>query len=592
MLNIKKVSLFSFVIYLMLFIVNSKSKLLKANADSLNLCSSFKTQKIYAVPTANNKMSCPSNNSKIIYVSTSGNDNNDGLSTENPVKTLAKAANLARRNSPDWIVLKRGDTFNDSFGVLKHQKNERALGGRLIDQPFVITSYGDSVKRPIILAEENGIDLWGPFQNITISGLEFYSQPGSGGTGIRTLQGGKNYVIHNNYISGFGVAVNIQAKPDEGKWFNTVIVKDNILADSSSSGKGHSQGMYGLGVKRLTIEGNVIDTCGWYLDRNGELENSRIATIYNHCIYLQNGGYPAKISNNIITRASSHGLQARSGAFIENNLFARNPIQFFISSKGLKGNANQTPMLAKNNIILEGNDINYDMPRGVGIQHNNAYLARYRDNIVAHVLAPSKHNKKAIDIVCNTNDVHTSISGKCQAQFNKNFVFNWGSNLGGNLVSAENFNNNLFIKHSFQNNTFIAVSDGVKFINFKKEVMQDRYNFNSNTYISSSLTNKILFSLPDKPRATFTIWKKSIEPKAKGVNKFNFADPCRTMATYYDDFVLGDLEKDNCKIMHDDKLFEQFIELAKQKNAIVEGSGVDVNSFANYIKEGFVMVSP
>ena len=582
-----------FFLFSTLFVLIKKDIVLsQSNSNISTICSSFESEKIYAVPTANKKTSCPGSGSKVIYVSILGNDNNNGLSANNPVKTLKKAVKLTKKRSSDWIVLKRGETFNDSFGVLKYSQNGRALGGKNIERPFVITSYGDSVERPIIRAEENGIDLWGPFKNITISGLEFYSKPGTGGTGIRTLQGGKNYVIHNNYISGFNVAVNLQAKPDENKWFDRVIVKDNVLVDSATGGNTHSQGIYGLGTKTLTIEGNVLDTCGWYLDRNGELENSRIATIYNHCIYLQNGAYPAKISNNIITRASSHGLQARSGAFMENNIFARNPIQFFISSKGLKGNANQTPMSAKNNIVLEGNDINYNLPRGVGIQHNNAYLARYSDNIIAHVLAASEHNKKAIDIVCNTNDVHTSISGKCQAQFNRNFVFNWGNEFGGNLIFAKNFTNNLFIKHSFQKNTFATIFDRINFVNFKKEIIEDRYRFNDNSYISKNLNSKTLFSLPKNHKATFIVWRKSIEPKAKGIYKFSFTDPCRTMATYYDDFVLDDLEKDNCKIMHDDRLFEQFIELAKQKNALVPGSGVNVNSFANYIKEGFVIITP
>ena len=593
MLNLKKISLFSLIIYLTLFIVNSKFKLSKANADSLKLCSGFQSEKIYPVPTANNKTSCPSSNSKIIYVSSLGNDSNNGLSADRPVKTLTKAVRLIRKNSSDWIVLKRGETFSDGFGVVKQKKNQPAFGGRAIDRPFVITSYGESLKRPIIQARNNGIDLWGPFKNITISGLEFYSQPGSGGTGIRTLGEGKNYVIHDNYISGFSVGINVQGKPEKNDWFDEVVVKDNIITNSASaSKKSHSQGMFVLGTKELTIEGNVFDTCGWHLDRNGELPNSRIATIYNHCIYLQNGGYPAKVSNNIITRASSHGLQARSGAFVQNNLFARNPIQFFIASKGLNGNANQNRMSAENNVVLEGNDINYYLQRGVGIQHNNAYFARYSDNIIAHVLTASKNNKKGIDIVCKTDDDHTSISGKCQAQFNRNFVFNWGNELGGNLISSKNFNDNLFIKHSFEKNTFIAISDGIKFANFEKETLKNRYIFKNNIYISDNLANKSLFSLPGNPRATFVVWKKSIEPKAGGATKIDFADSCRTMATYYDDFVLGNLEKDNCQIMHDDKLFEQFIQLAKQKNALVPESGVDVHSVINYVKEGFGIATP
>ncbi|MBE9042809.1 hypothetical protein IQ255_00060 [Pleurocapsales cyanobacterium LEGE 10410] len=568
--------------------VNSKSKSLQAKANTLSICPGYESQQIYAVPTANNRTSCPSDSSKIVYVSTSGNDNNDGLSPNSPVKSLSYAVELTRRKSPDWIVLKRGEIFDDSFGVIKRHQHEKPLGGRNIEQPFVITSYGESRLRPTIRPQNNGIDLWGAFRNITISGLKFDSEPGSGGTGIRTLRGGTNYVIHNNYISGFGVGINLRGKAEVNQWFSKVLIKDNVIADSASSGKGHSQGIYAEDVKKLVIQGNVLDTCGWYIDRNGELEDSRIATMFNHCIYLQGKGYPARIRNNIITRASSHGLQARSGALVENNLFARNPIQFFISSKGLNGNANQRLMIARNNIVLEGNDINYSIPRGLGIQHNNAFFALYENNIVAHVLSLSKPNKKAIDIVCKTNDVHTSISGQCQARFRNNFVFNWGNELGGNLLSGRNFNNDLLTNHHFQNNTFIAVDRGVKFTSFEKETLKDRYTFRGNTYISNNLTNGKLFSLPGKYHANFTDWKKNVESRAKGLNYSSLIDPCRTMATYYDDFVLGNLQ-DNCQIMHDNELFERFIDKAKQKNSMINGSGIDLNSFNNYIREGFTL---
>ena len=586
-LTLHKTSIISLVIYTLLFLTNSKPKLLQAKTTSLDICSGFESQQIYAVPTANNLSSCPSNNSKIIYVSTSGSNSNNGLSPDSPVRSLSKAVKLIRKNSSDWIVLKRGETFNDSFEVVRPGKKGRSLGGKSIDKPLVITSYGESRSRPIIRPQENGIDLWGPFRNITISSLKFDSSPGSGGTAIRTLKEGKNYVIHNNYISGFALAINLQGKGDRGKWFSKIVVKDNVIADSASSGNGHSQGIYVKDVKKLIIEGNVIDTCGWYIDRNGELEGSRIATMFNHCIYLQAEGYPATIRNNIITRASSHGLQARSGAFVRNNLFARNPIQFFISSKGVSGNPNQTTMIAKNNIVLEGNDINYDKPRGVGIQHNNAYYAIYENNIIAHVLSLTKANKRAIDIICKTNDVHTSISGQCKSRFRNNFVYNWGNELGGRLMSGKNFNNNLAIAHHFQNNTFIAVDKGIKFTNFEKEILNNRYKFRGNTYISSNLTKEKLFSIPKKYHASFKDWKRIVESKAKGLNYFSSVDSCRTMATYYDDFVLGNLE-DNCQILHDDDLFEQFIDQAKQKNSMINNSGINLDSFNNYVREGFV----
>lgn len=56
----------------------------------------------------------PSANSRVVYVSSSqGNDSNTGLSTSKPVKTLSKARSLVRDGNPDWILLRRGDTWTD-----------------------------------------------------------------------------------------------------------------------------------------------------------------------------------------------------------------------------------------------------------------------------------------------------------------------------------------------------------------------------------------------------------------------------------------------------------------------------------------------
>ena len=583
--SISKVIFYSLMISFVSFMAGSKFKLSKVDAASSNKCSGFANQNIYAVPTASNKTFCPDTESKVIYVSTSGNDNNDGLSPNSPVKSLPHAVKLTRRQSPDWIVLKRGDTFNDSFGTLKYRQGEQPLGGKH-DRPLVITSYGKSQKRPVIRPKDSGLQLFGPFGNITISGLEFRSKPGTGGTGIRTLGEGTNYVIHNNYISGFQIAINVQGDADKNKWFSKVIIKDNILVDSASSGKGHSQAVFASAVKQLAIEGNVIDTCGWYKDRNGNLENSRTATIFNHCLYLQGEGYPATVKNNIITRASSHGLQARSGAFVENNLFARNPIQFFLSSKGVGGNANQQRMLARNNIVLEGNDLNDELPRGVGIEHNNAYSSLFDNNIVAHLLSKTKSNNKAISLVCRTDNIHTSITGQCKSVFKNNLIFNWGNKLNGDSIFAQNFNSNLAINHSFLANKFVAVADGIVFVNFRKENMENKYIFSKNLYVSKDLNNKKLFKLSNPHNLAFSNWEQNVEPSAKGGQNLGFVDSCRTMATYYDDRFAGDLE-DNCKIMHSNKLFRQFIELAKQKNSLIPGSGVNINSFNKYIRDGF-----
>ncbi|MCI0708091.1 MAG: hypothetical protein L0Y80_11475 [Ignavibacteriae bacterium] len=53
----------------------------------------------------------PSSTSLIVYVSTSGNDANDGLTEQTPKQTIAAGFALLRDGFPDWLLLRRGDTF-------------------------------------------------------------------------------------------------------------------------------------------------------------------------------------------------------------------------------------------------------------------------------------------------------------------------------------------------------------------------------------------------------------------------------------------------------------------------------------------------
>ena len=51
-----------------------------------------------------------------IHVSASeGSDSNDGLSPGTPVASLSHAITLLRDNHPDWLLLKRGDTWQENL---------------------------------------------------------------------------------------------------------------------------------------------------------------------------------------------------------------------------------------------------------------------------------------------------------------------------------------------------------------------------------------------------------------------------------------------------------------------------------------------
>src|SRR5437660_1311216 len=85
----------------------------------------------------------PSSDTRIVYVSSSsGNDSSSGLSSNSPLKTLAKARSLIRDGKPDWLLLKSGDTFSGGIGPWK-------TSGRSATEMQLIGNYGSGA-RPIL----------------------------------------------------------------------------------------------------------------------------------------------------------------------------------------------------------------------------------------------------------------------------------------------------------------------------------------------------------------------------------------------------------------------------------------------------------
>src|SRR6185369_2176897 len=97
----------------------------------------------------------PSHDSRVVYVSTSeGSDSNNGLSPDDPVRSLARGESLVRNGSPDQLLLKRGDVWNESFGGF-------AKSGRGTDEPLVISTYGSGERPWIKTGDQVGITTGG-----------------------------------------------------------------------------------------------------------------------------------------------------------------------------------------------------------------------------------------------------------------------------------------------------------------------------------------------------------------------------------------------------------------------------------------------
>ena len=325
----------------------------------------------------------PQSNSHIIYVSSStGNDNNNGLTPQTAVATIAKGETLLRNGYPDQLLLKAGDTFvNQSFGDL-------TVSGQSATAPMVIGTYGTGAA-PIV--ETTPSSNWGvgigslPGQGgnfLVVEGIDFYdytrdpSNPAYAGP--NTTDTGTNFLNPNTTVTLIGDKFSFYATDivfnsgSSAATSSTVTLYRNVVTDAWSA-TSHSQGLYVSGVGNLVVEQNVFDHNGWNASIPGAEE-----TIFNRNVYLQSNNGPVTFTGNISANSSSEGVQVRSGGTITGNLFLADSAGFSI---GENPGTSSTPLstltstVATGNVVLNSTDIHSSsglQARSDGIVVNNA----------------------------------------------------------------------------------------------------------------------------------------------------------------------------------------------------------------------------
>lgn len=322
----------------------------------------------------------PTINTTIYYVSDSdGDDSNDGLSTENPKKTISAGQTLLNSTGGDVrLLLKRGDSFQDqNFDFL----NTNSPSG---EAPVVIGAYGTG-NRPIVMppSGEAGVEMIRPilYSNWAITDIDFYcylrdpnngsyvSGITNGSNGLLLLQGADNFKLYNCAFRYFTTALNIQDFDDVGFVNGIAISGCDILNSYLESG--HANGIFLAGGNGLfdwiVLDDCIIDYNGW----DGDVPDGK--TIFEHNIYVQNSPSFASglvvMRNCISTRASSHGVQLRPGGIVRDCFFAQNALGILIGG-------GDTPVpggvsgVIHDNVIIMGTDIE-EQPRGIGVDVEN-----------------------------------------------------------------------------------------------------------------------------------------------------------------------------------------------------------------------------
>ena len=357
-----------------------------------------------------------------VYVSPSGNDANSGLSPAQAKRTVAAGIALLRDGYPDWLLLERGGTWNESLG-------QWIRAGRSETEPMLVGTYGSDPARPRLLTgQQNGIETHAGggsperIDNLALVGLEFVAS-GYVGIGVqngaRMLLPSSHFLIEDCLFKGYEVNVVFQGYGGRHSDFR---VRRSVVVDAwSTPGNGHSQGLYAYAVDGLLIEDNVFDHNGW-----SETIPGAVATMYNHNLYIDNDNTGVVVRGNVIANAASHGLQLRPGGVCVDNLFVRNSI-------GLQVGGGNHPdpggVLAEvhQNVIMDGKNIDPIQPRGWGMWLANIASGHLSDNVIANNVS----GQSPLGIGLDGHHMGETVAsiGVHDIVVDRNVVYNWGGNV-------------------------------------------------------------------------------------------------------------------------------------------------------------------
>jgi hypothetical protein len=289
-----------------------------------------------------------------VYVSTAGNDVNNGLSSNAPKRTIAAAQTALPTGGA--ILLKRGETF-DGGVQWKHSGTTAA--------PVVLGAYGTG-PNPVV---RGGLSCTGGggtptrVDNVVIADVDFVGSASTNAANL--LRGGTSWLLQNCAFRNGSVGLNLNGY--DGHW-SAVTIRGCRILDNKPTGGTHAQGIYADRSDGVVIEHNV-------LDNNGQ------ATVYAHNIYVQNGCTSVTLRGNIIMNGGSHGCQVRCGGIVEDNFFFRNAIQCLVGG-GDTPEAGGVSAFVSRNLIVESKDIDASQPRGWALELENVRQGHVEDNVV------------------------------------------------------------------------------------------------------------------------------------------------------------------------------------------------------------------
>ncbi len=369
-----------------------------------------------------------------IYVSSSeGNDANDGLSTATPRKTLAAGYAALRDGSPDWLLLKSGDEWNEQLS------QDFRKSGRSKSEPLLITSYGTGARPLIDPGTRDGVAGYHS-KHVSFVGLHFAcrsrdpnssrfdEQTVSEDTAAVSLAGALEDVLFEDcrfeyFMTNFKLAATnnpATALPNDIR-----IRRSQFLFAYANIGGPHSQGAYLRKVRNLLIEGNTFDHNG----HHPTYKNS-VQTKFNHNLYLKEP-HDVIVRDNVFARPSNaairlaanqyHGVQH---ALIERNVFV-NTQNALIIAGGTEDYTHWDVTVRDNVFTNSGRDFG-EVRGGYGVAFASVDGASITGNLFIH----KGGGNPGYVVHFNPTFAHRN------ATFEDNLLYGWQTKIDQNLISV------------------------------------------------------------------------------------------------------------------------------------------------------------
>jgi hypothetical protein len=452
----------------------------------------------------------PSVDTRTVYVSSStGNDANNGLSPVTARRTVAAGKALLRDGFPDWLLLKCGDTWDESLNT----NGEFRLNGRSLAERMLVSSYGTGARPLLRTGTGTGVDNFTQGNHIAIVGLHFWAHTYTGqGTprGVQWLGATANFLLEDCFIEAYETNVVVMGYPEPTHRQSNVTIRRNVIVDAYNTGSSNSQGIFASGTDGLLMEENVLDRNGW----NDTIPGS-LPTWYRRNVYIQNGCTGVTLRGNILAR--TEGAQMRSGGSVEENLFLHLPIAVLLGG-GMIPEAQGVTGTMHHNVMLDGGDLQPGSPRGWGMWLSNLSQATIDSNVIAHNVSGHAPYPVTFDVALNGRGVENTV-------FSNNIIYAWNGYSRFKGTAAQTVNIQL-LDNKLQNE---ITSDPL--------IVHDQAG-STNGVISAN--NVFHCLLPENSwmqagplAAPFTRWKSLVHDTGSIAQQVVFPDPTRTIGTYH-----------------------------------------------------------